>query len=389
MGKLNEEKEIIQDNNNKKTKGSDIIYKELSESNLNLSAVINEQQKQNDILMEQLKIMQDKIDRQQQKERDIAKRREMDFKKMQEQKKQNKLKQQQINQIAPKVISDNKPKPASHAIYNDHNMQNMQYKQDYHGQQHTQYQAPPPPQHINWQYQQYQNLQKKPAMEINENGEQKQEEYKNEENELNQFQNVYTDEGLNDSSNVKSLFDVDKPWNCRFCTFLNPADYEICALCFNEKPKKNENSNKHFIQSDQDMNSLNVLTKIEQGMQSLNEALMNLKEKREEVVIRSDDIKVNESKSYYITVHLESDENNTFGFAVNEELDETLYTKLISAIISYFKFPDNSSLSLYEKVDGTNIDIDDIDDIIDAFQAKNGDDNNGDLHLFVRTSSNH
>merc|ERR1712154_227511 len=118
---MNIEKEIERTPTNKqknKSKGSEIICKEFSECHGNLSAVINNykqnideikefhkkqhqepRQKQNEILLQQLQIMQNKIDRQQQKERDIAKRRELDLRKMQQQKqRENEIKQKQIEQ---------------------------------------------------------------------------------------------------------------------------------------------------------------------------------------------------------------------------------------------------------------------------------------------------
>eukprot|EP01084_Bolivina_argentea_P221167 374665_1 len=69
------------------------------------------------------------------------------------------------------------------------------------------------------------------------------------------------------------------------------------------------------------------------------------------------------------------------------ELDDAVYLIFIDWIKSYFHFSYNSSLSLYEKINGDKLMVDNIDDIVDAFQANSDmDDDNYVLHLFVQKS---
>eukprot|EP01084_Bolivina_argentea_P118693 210545_1 len=84
-----------------------------------------------------------------------------------------------------------------------------------------------------------------------------------------------------------------------------------------------------------------------------------------------------------ITVH---SVNKTVEFVFRDlnRLDEQniIYFKFISSIKSYFHLANDCSLSLYEKVNGQNICVDDMDDIIDSFEA-NDDDDNYVLHLYI------
>eukprot|EP01084_Bolivina_argentea_P029739 55205_1 len=76
-----------------------------------------------------------------------------------------------------------------------------------------------------------------------------------------------------------------------------------------------------------------------------------------------------------IIVHSNNITINSFPFQIGNDLDQLndeTYIKLISSIKSHFHLLTDRSLRLYEKINGSKIDIDDIMDLIDAFEANEG-----------------
>eukprot|EP01084_Bolivina_argentea_P029740 55210_1 len=73
-----------------------------------------------------------------------------------------------------------------------------------------------------------------------------------------------------------------------------------------------------------------------------------------------------------IIVHSNNSTINPFPFQIGNDLkhlNDQIYIKLISSIKSYFHLSIDCSLRLYEKINGSKIEINDIIDLIDAFEA--------------------
>eukprot|EP01084_Bolivina_argentea_P032254 59661_1 len=94
-----------------------------------------------------------------------------------------------------------------------------------------------------------------------------------------------------------------------------------------------------------------------------------------------------EEEGRIIIVHLQ---NNVFQFCVGhslDELNEGVYNILIANIKMHFDLSNDCSFSLFEKEYATTLSVDNVNDVIDAFQAHD-DDNNFVLHLYMEMSEN-
>eukprot|EP01084_Bolivina_argentea_P026715 49708_1 len=77
-----------------------------------------------------------------------------------------------------------------------------------------------------------------------------------------------------------------------------------------------------------------------------------------------------------VVIHSENCKVNEFTFEIRidlNECDDTTYISLISSMKLNFDLSSDTPFRLYEKVNGSDIDIDDITDLVDAFEA-NGED---------------
>eukprot|EP01084_Bolivina_argentea_P154553 269400_1 len=156
----------------------------------------------------------------------------------------------------------------------------------------------------------------------------------------------------------------------------------ICFVCYWKRRRNEEKQNDvaDHAKDDYQKEGISTVNMDTTRNERKSDLIIHSKNAEIETILEedgNDTVQCNGNKKKMIRilqVHFENNTMNTTPFKTyydQNQLDETWYIELISSLRSYYNLEHDASLKLFEKVNGSKLDVDNATDLIDTFEANN------------------